>query len=136
MEIKMQGILHRATPLSAGYDLAAVETAVIMPGQRQCVNTGVRIAPPAGVAALVVPRSGLALKRGITILNAPGLIDPDYRGDIGVILHNTGDDVFNVFVGDRIAQLMFVPFCAPTFVQAGELEPSVRGAGGFGSTGL
>ena len=99
------------------------------------VGTGVAIALPEGVAGLVTPRSGLAAEHGLTLLNAPGLIDPNYRGEIRVILHNTGDRRYTVEVGDRIAQLLLVPCWTPELEVVGELPPTERGANGFGSSG-
>ena len=99
------------------------------------MGTGVAIALPEGVAGLVTPRSGLAIEHGLTLLNAPGLIDPNYRGEIKVILHNTGDRRYTVETGDRIAQLLLVPYLAPELEVVEELRPSERGADGFGSSG-
>jgi len=119
----------------AGMDLRAAETVLIGPGERALVRTGVRLGLPDGVVALVHPRSGLALKHGITVLNAPGTIDSNYRGEIGVILHNTSTDWFDVDKGDRVAQLVFQQVLTVEFEQVDTLSESVRGAAGFGSTG-
>jgi dUTP pyrophosphatase len=120
----------------AGYDLFAAESAVVEPGRRASVGTGIAIAIPEGMAGLVLPRSGLAAKHGITLPNAPGLIDSGYRGEVRVLLLNTDPDVaFDVAVGDRIAQLLLVRFEAPELEEAEELDTTARGAGGFGSTG-
>lgn len=133
--VKIIGELKRATPRSAGFDLIAGIFTTIPAGGRAMVQTGVQIAMPDHCCALVVPRSGLALKQGLTVLNGPGLIDPDYRGGIGVILHNiTGGD-YNVMAGERVAQLLFVPYLIPQFIQVDELDETERGGNGFGSTG-
>jgi dUTP diphosphatase len=118
----------------AGYDLSSVEGFVLQPGERRLVPTGVAIALPDGVAGLVTPRSGLAIKHGITTLNAPGLVDPGYRGELRVILHNAGNAAYEVKPGDRIAQLLLVPYVAPALRVVDEL-PADRGANGFGSSG-
>jgi len=119
----------------AGMDLRAAETVLIGPGERALIPTGIRLGLPEGVVALVHPRSGLALKHGITVLNAPGTIDSNYRGEIGVILHNTSTDWFDVDKGDRVAQLVFQQVLTVEFEQVDTLSESVRGAAGFGSTG-
>ncbi len=120
----------------AGYDLHAAEAATIAAGDRTSVGTGLALAIPAGLAALVVPRSGLALRHGIALVNAPGLIDPGYRGELRVLLLNTDRrERFEVAVGDRIAQLVLVTFVAPGLREMPSLEETVRGIGGFGSTG-
>jgi dUTP pyrophosphatase len=119
----------------AGMDLRAAEEKTIKPGQRSLIKTGVSIALPKSVVALVHPRSGLALKHGITVLNTPGTIDSNYRGEIGVILYNTSDEVFDIRIGDRIAQLVFQEVLTIEFEQVDELDTTDRGTGGFGSTG-
>jgi dUTP pyrophosphatase len=120
----------------AGYDLFAAEAAAIEPGRRASVGTGVAVAIPDGCAGLVLPRSGLAARHGITLPNAPGLIDAGYRGEVRVLLLNTDpDQPFDVAVGDRIAQLLVVRFEAPALEEVAELDPTARGTGGFGSTG-
>ena len=103
----------RTRPGDAGYDLRATERVSIPQDGRRLVGTGIAIALPQGVAGLVTPRSGLAIEHGLTLLNAPGLIDPNYRGEIKVILHNTGDRRYTVEIGDRIAQLVLVPVWLP-----------------------
>lgn len=108
---------------------------IINPGGRALIPTGLHIALPAGYEAQVRPRSGLALKNGITVLNTPGTIDSDYRGDIGVILINHGSEPFYVMRGDRIAQLVINKIEQADFVQVDGLNETNRGAGGFGSTG-
>jgi dUTP pyrophosphatase len=126
----------RAHDDDAGYDLHAAEHASIAPGERASVGTGVAVAIPPGHAGLVVPRSGLAARHGIGVVNAPGLIDSGYRGELRVLLLNTDRDrVFQVEPGDRIAQLLIVRVAAPELVESDALEETVRGAGGFGSTG-
>ncbi|MGI8922359.1 MAG: dUTP diphosphatase [Solirubrobacteraceae bacterium] len=121
----------------AGLDLVSVEAATLQPGERQVVGTGIALAIPPGLAGLVLPRSGLAARHGITTLNAPGLIDPNYRGECRVILHNAGQEPFSVQPGDRIAQLLVVPYwpLEPTVVEALLPSPDDRGADGFGSSG-
>jgi dUTP pyrophosphatase len=119
----------------AGYDLRATERVSIPPGGRRLVGTGVAIALPEGVAGLVTPRSGLAIEHGIGLLNAPGLIDPNYRGEIKVILHNGGDRRYTVEIGDRVAQLLLVPYWAPELQVVDALDATDRGADGFGSSG-
>jgi len=119
----------------AGYDLRATERVSIPQEGRRLVGTGVAIALPEGVAGLVTPRSGLAIEHGLTLLNAPGLIDPNYRGEIKVILHNTGERRYTVEAGDRIAQLLLVPYWAPELDVVARLPASERGGNGFGSSG-
>jgi dUTP pyrophosphatase len=126
----------RAHGGDAGYDLYAVEPAVIAPGERASVGTGIAVAIPDGWAGLVLPRSGLAAKHGITLPNAPGLIDAGYRGEVRVLLLNTdASESFEVAPGDRIAQLLLVRHEAPELEEVASLEETVRGAGGFGSSG-
>jgi dUTP pyrophosphatase len=126
-----------ATEMSAGMDLlAAVETAVVLaPGERRLIPSGIAIALPAGTEAQVRPRSGLALKHGVTVLNAPGTIDADYRGEVGVILINLGQAPVTLSRGDRIAQLVVAPCQQIAWQPTEALDGSARGAGGFGSTG-
>ncbi len=126
-----------ATELSAGMDLlAAVEAEVVLaPGERRLIPSGIAIALPAGIEAQVRPRSGLALKHGITVLNAPGTIDADYRGEVGVILINLGQEPFTIRRGDRIAQLVIAAHAQARWRVVETLDDSARGAGGFGSTG-
>ncbi len=125
------------TPGSAGMDLmAAVETPVVLqPGEFRLIPTGIAIALPNGFEAQVRPRSGLALKHGVTVLNAPGTIDADYRGEVGVILINLGKHPFPIHRGDRIAQMIIAPYSRATWDPVDRLPESDRGAGGFGSTG-
>jgi dUTP pyrophosphatase len=126
----------RAHEGDAGLDLYACDVAHIGPGERWSVGTGVAVEIPAGHAGLVLPRSGLARERGISLVNSPGLIDSEYRGEISVLLLNTDPaETFRVEVGDRIAQLLVTPIATPTPVVAEALAGSERGAGGFGSSG-
>ena len=120
----------------AGMDVRSVRELVIPPGGRALVPTGLVVNLPAGYEAQVRPRSGLALKAGVTVLNSPGTIDAGYRGEIGVILANFGQDDFKVNVGDRIAQLVIAPVLQPVVVEATEVDSTDRGAGGFGATGV
>ena len=125
-----------AHPSDAGMDIRSVEALIIAPGKRALVHTGLIANLPLGYEIQVRPRSGLALKQGVTVLNTPGTIDAGYRGEIGVILINLGDAPFEVKVGDRIAQLVVAPVLQPTVVEATEIDETDRGAGGFGSTGV
>jgi dUTP pyrophosphatase len=126
----------RAHENDAGLDLYAAEGARIPAGERASVGTGLAVAIPEGLAGLVLPRSGLALKHGVTLSNSPGLIDPGYRGEVRVLLLNTDRTTeYQCNPGDRIAQLLLVPFAIANPLQADELDSSIRGAGGFGSTG-
>ncbi|HEX2070214.1 MAG TPA: dUTP diphosphatase [Thermoleophilaceae bacterium] len=126
----------RAHDDDAGYDLRAGEAATLPPGGRVSVGTGVAVAIPDGHAGLVLPRSGLAARHGIALVNAPGLIDAGYRGEVRVLLLNTDRDAsFDVSPGDRIAQLVVVRHEAPELVEVESLDETARGAGGFGSTG-
>jgi len=128
---------HYASTHAAGVDLraATAEDTSLEPGERTLVPTGFCMALPEGFEAQVRPRSGLALKHGISVLNSPGTIDADYRGEVGVILINHGDVPFHIQRGDRIAQMVVAPFCQAEWQQAESLEDSDRGAGGFGSSG-
>ena len=128
---------RRAHERDAGFDLACVEDFTLWPARRRVVGTGVAIALPAGMAGLVTPRSGLAARHGITIVNAPGLVDPGYRGELRITLLNTGDAPYVARAGDRIAQLLLVPFVAPDVRLVDDLDagPDDRGALGFGSSG-
>lgn len=127
----------RATPHSAGLDLcAAVERPVVLaPGERRLIPTGFSVEIPAGFEGQVRPRSGLALKHGLTLLNSPGTIDSDYRGEVCVILCNLGAEPFAVERGLRLAQLVVAPVSPCDAVEAGELTDTPRGSGGFGHTG-
>ena len=119
-----------------GLDLYAAEDARISPGERVSVGTGLAVAIPDGLAGLVLPRSGLALKHGISLVNAPGLIDPGYRGELRVLLHNTDSSAeFELAAGDRVAQLLLVPIAHASPLESDTLDSTARGTGGFGSTG-
>jgi dUTP diphosphatase len=128
---------ERAHDHDAGWDLRASEPAVIGPGQRASVGTGIAVAIPEGRAGLVLPRSGLAARHGITLTNAPGLIDAGYRGEVRVLLLNTDrSQPFEIAVGDRIAQLVIVDVPDVEFAAAESLAETARGTGGFGSSGV
>jgi dUTP pyrophosphatase len=122
---------------SAGMDLRAAldEPVILEPGERRLIPTGIAIALPEGYEAQVRPRSGLAFKYGIGMVNAPGTIDADYRGEIGVLLINHGQEAFKIADGERVAQLVVAPVTQVDWQLAGSLESTVRGAGGFGHTG-
>jgi dUTP pyrophosphatase len=124
-----------ATSGAAGMDVVAAEDVIIPPGGRHAVATGFAFAIPEGYEVQVRPRSGLALKNGITCLNTPGTIDADYRGEVKVILANLGAEPFAVKRGERIAQLVAAPVQQARFAEVDDLDETVRGAGGFGSTG-
>lgn len=124
-----------ATSGAAGMDLVSVETVVINPRQRVLVGTGLAIALPEGFEGQVRPRSGLALKHGITVLNAPGTIDADYRGEVKIILINLGDSAITLNAGERVAQLVVAPVRQVTIKVVTELSETLRGDGGFGHTG-
>jgi dUTP pyrophosphatase len=129
-------IPSRAHPGDAGLDLYASEAATLGPGERASVGTGIAVEIPPGHAGLVLPRSGLAARHGIALVNAPGLIDSGYRGELRVLLLNTDPKAaFEVAPGDRIAQLLVSPFAQADPVEATELAGSARGEGGFGSSG-
>lgn len=120
----------------AGLDLRAAHEATLEPGGRGLVGTGLAVAIPPGYAGLVLPRSGLALSQGVTVLNAPGLVDAGYRGELKVLLVNHGEKPVTVRRGDRVAQLVVQSVEQAEPIEVGELPPSERGAGGFGSTGV
>jgi dUTP pyrophosphatase len=125
---------------AAGLDLAAAieegTTLVLAPGQRTLVPTGIALELPPGLEAQIRPRSGLAYRHGVTVLNSPGTIDADYRGEISVLLINLGHEAFSIARGDRVAQLVIAPVTAVTLEQAEALDTTDRNAGGFGSTGM
>lgn len=125
-----------AKPGDAGADLKSTESLTLKAGERALVKTGVKIAMPDGYVGLVHPRSGLAAKNGITVLNAPGTVDAGYRGEIMVTLLNTSNEDFVITAGDRIAQLVFQKFERADFIVVEELPESSRGATGFGSSGV
>jgi dUTP pyrophosphatase len=124
-----------ATAGAAGMDIVSAEDLVLAPGSRHAVATGFAMAIPAGYEVQVRPRSGLALKHGITCLNTPGTIDSDYRGEVKVILANLGDRDFPIARGDRIAQLVPAPVQRADLLEVAALDETARGSGGFGSTG-
>ena len=129
-------IPERARDGDAGVDLAASVAVQIAPGERVLVPTGIAVAIPSGFAGFVLPRSGLAINHGVTVINAPGLIDSGYRGELKVGLVNHGDTTCAISVGDRIAQLVIMAVVSPEFVEVEELDATLRGSGGFGSTGM
>jgi dUTP pyrophosphatase len=147
VEVRVARLAHGAdlplpsyqSALAAGLDLLAAVPAdapmVLAPGKWAAIPTGLSIALPAGTEAQVRPRSGLALRHGVTVLNAPGTIDADYRGEVQVLLINHGETPFTVERGARIAQLVIAPVAAATLVESVDLSATARGAGGFGSTG-
>ena len=146
-EIKVRRLAHNPdlplpayeTDGAAGMDLRAAvaedQPVTIRPGARALVPTGLSIAVPAGYEAQIRPRSGLALKKGITCLNTPGTVDSDYRGEVAVILANLGEEDFVIRRGDRIAQMVIAPYVRAQWSEVSDLEETGRGAGGFGSTG-
>jgi dUTP pyrophosphatase len=126
----------RATEHAAGYDVRSADDAVTLePGEIRLVGTGLTMELPFGMECQVRPRSGLALQHGITLPNSPGTIDPDYRGELRVIMQNLGSEVFTIDRGERIAQLVFARFETPEVSEVRALSETERGAGGFGSTG-
>jgi dUTP pyrophosphatase len=127
---------HQAYEGDAGLDLAACDPVLLGPGERAVVSTGLAVEIPDGYAGFVQPRSGLAARHGIGIVNSPGLIDSGYRGEIRVVLLNTGSDAFSVEPGMRIAQLVVAPVASVRLVEAGELAGSERGTRGFGSSAM
>jgi dUTP pyrophosphatase len=144
VQVKVKRLNHGAgLPLptyasegAAGMDVCAAESLTLKVGKRHAVATGFAFAIPNGYEVQVRPRSGLALKHGITCLNTPGTVDSDYRGEVKVILANLGDDDFAIQRGDRIAQLVVAPVIQAAMVEVDALDETVRGTGGFGSTGI
>ena len=130
---QLPGFAH---PGDAGADLRSAEALTIAPGGRALVATGISMAIPEGHGGFVLPRSGLAVRHGVTVLNAPGLVDAGYRGELKVALINHGSESFEIHVGDRIAQLVVMAVAAPEYDVADTLETTERGSGGFGSTGV
>lgn len=127
---------ERGTAQAAGYDVRAAEESVILePGEIRLLSTGLVMELPSGIECQVRPRSGLALKHGLTLPNSPGTIDPDYRGELKIIMQNLGSEAVTLERGTRIAQLVFARFETPEIVEADTLNETERGAGGFGSTG-
>ena len=141
MEIPLQRldaelpIPTHAHPGDGGVDLHARESLRLEAGERAVVPTGIAVAIPDGFAGLVVPRSGLAARNGISVVNGPGLVDSGYRGEIKVVLVNLSGEVFEIVRGDRVAQFVVIPVAVQEFVAVEELPESRRGSGGFGSTG-
>ena len=125
-----------ATAGAAGMDVVAAEDVLLAPGGRHAVATGLALAIPQGYEVQVRPRSGLALKHGISVPNTPGTIDSDYRGELKVILINHGAEAFAIARGDRVAQLVLAPVVRAAWVEVADLDATARGAGGFGSTGV
>lgn len=135
--ITAQNVPSYSHPGDAGADLSSAEALILAPGQRATVGTGVSIALPDGYVAFVVPRSGLAAKHGITIVNSPGTVDAGYRGELKVTLLNTDlSEPFEIAVGDRIAQVIVMPVTQARFIPVEKLPVSERGESGFGSTGI
>lgn len=142
-DVKMVKLSERArlpvyaTEGAAGADVSALldGSVTLQPGERRLIPTGLKMELPPGFEAQVRPRSGLAIRAGVTVLNSPGTIDEDYRGELQVILANFGDVPFVVNDGDRIAQLVVAPVCRASFRPAAEIADSIRASGGFGSTG-
>lgn len=127
----------QAHPGDAGSDLYSIDDVTIQPGARAKIATGIAVAIPDGHAGLVLPRSGLAHKHGITLTNTPGLIDSGYRGELQVLMLNTDrSEAFEVKAGDRIAQLVVIAYAAPEWVEVEDFDSTVRGDGGFGSSGV
>ena len=124
-----------ATDGAAGMDVCAAEDVELAPGGRHAVATGFALAIPEGYEIQVRPRSGLAFKHGISVPNAPGTIDSDYRGELKVLLINHGPEIFSIARGDRVAQLVLAPVTRAAFTEVDDLDETARGAGGFGSTG-
>ncbi|MCL2371927.1 MAG: dUTP diphosphatase [Defluviitaleaceae bacterium] len=125
----------RQSPGASGMDLYSNISALIKKGERILIPTGIKVALPFGFEAQIRPRSGLALKHGITVLNSPGTVDADYRGEVGALLINHGQEDFQINRGDRIAQMVIMKVDAPEFTHVSELPTSERGEGGYGSTG-
>ena len=142
MKVKFQRINQSAElptyahPGDAGMDIRSIEELTIAPGARALVHTGLVMMLPPGYEAQVRPRSGLALKNGVTVLNTPGTIDEGYRGEVGVILANFGSEPFKVEKGAKIAQMVIAPCTRAEIVETDEVDDTVRGTGGFGSSGL
>lgn len=126
----------RATPQAAGYDIRSAETKVVLdPGEIRLISTGLIMELPEGMECQVRPRSGLALNYGITLPNSPGTIDPDYRGEVKIIIQNLGSEQVTLIRGERVAQLVFSLFQSPEVAEVEELSNTDRGESGFGSTG-
>jgi len=137
MKVREDAVLPvYAKPGDAGLDVCSCESATLRPGERKLIRTGLVMERPKGTEAQMRPRSGLALKQGITLLNTPGTIDEGYRGEVGVILINLGQETFEVKPGMRIAQMVIAPVLCVDAAEVTEVSGSLRGAGGFGSTGV
>ena len=137
MKVREDAVLPvYAKPGDAGLDVCSCESATLRPGERKLIRTGLVMELPKGTEAQMRPRSGLALKQGITLLNTPGTIDEGYRGEVGVILINLGQETFEVKPGMRIAQMVIAPVLCVDTAEVTEVSGSLRGAGGFGSTGV
>lgn len=144
VEVRVKRLNHGAglplpdytTSGAAGMDVCAAESLILRAGKRHAVATGFAFAIPDGYEVQVRPRSGLALKHGVTCLNTPGTIDSDYRGEVKVILANLGEDDFQITKGDRIAQLVVSPVTHAAMIEVEEIDETARGTGGFGSTGV
>ena len=136
IKVRKGGQLIKATIGAAAYDLHSTEYAIIEPGNIGIINTGVSMGIPVGTVGMVCSRSGLAAKKGIFILNAPGIIDSDYRGEVMVILANFGDEILTIEPDDRIGQLLFMDLCKSKLEFVPELSVTTRGEGGLGSTGM
>src|SRR5664280_1509588 len=136
--VSRAGQLARATSGSSGYDLASAEDGelIILPGSVALVRTGLALELPSGLEGQVRSRSGLAARSGVFVLNSPGTVDSDYRGEVKVVLANFGTTPFSVFPGDRIAQLVFMQVPSVCLVAVDEMGPTERGTGGFGSSGV
>jgi dUTP pyrophosphatase len=142
MQVEIMRMSNHALPLperatfgAAGQDLRASHHAVIPPGKHGIVRTGFAMAIPDGFVGMVCPRSGLAARHGVTVLNAPGIVDSDYRGEVGVILINLGSEQFQVAPGDRVAQLVLAHYRPADFLEVVALDATERGQGAYGSTG-
>ncbi|MCY4574017.1 MAG: dUTP diphosphatase [Gemmatimonadetes bacterium] len=127
---------ERATPGAAGHDIRSCEDIELQPGRIHAIATGLVMELPEGVECQVRPRSGLAFRHGITLPNSPGTIDPDYRGELRILVQNLGPETVGIRRGDRIAQLVFSRYVAPRLEDASSVSSTERGSGGFGSTGV
>jgi dUTP pyrophosphatase len=125
----------RAHAADAGLDLRCAEPFVLFPGERKVIGTGLSIAFPPGHAALILPRSGLASKKGVTVINTPGLVDAGYRGEVGIPLINHSSETYRAAAGERIAQMVLITLPTVEIEEVDELDETDRGAGGFGSSG-
>ncbi len=125
-----------AHPGDAGMDICSCEAAILQPGERKLIQTGLKMELPVGTEAQIRPRSGLAIQNGITLLNTPGTIDEGYRGELGIIMINLGQESFEIKPGMRIAQMVIAPILRVETVEAALLSDTIRGKGGFGSSGL